>query len=377
MHRVVHGGRRGRTASFVVLAVLAVFLPCGLAEPAYSKAVRVLAFNVTANAAYEVHRNSSAVTTVAASPMGAIAVDLDVTAGHLVAFASNTDLQPPPPPIFTTLAISGSGCARATWLLSGDPTVVGYVVSFGTSSVATGQATQYGQSIDAGTVSTREVCALASGRYYFAVRAKNYAGMLSAYSSERAVDLATVAVLISWFDAQLEGGDVRLSWRVDADEVIRGYRVYRSDAESPEAPLSLDLLPSASTTFVDANVHNAATYTYMLGAVKDNGDEVRSVPVSVTTPGLTTAIEQNVPNPFNPATTIPFTLAAAAQVGLVVYDVRGARVATLFVGSLPEGRHEIDWSGLDDAGQPVSSGQYFYALTVGKRMLSNKMVLLK
>jgi len=201
--------------------------------------------------------------------------------------------------------------------------------------------------------------------------------MLSAYSSERAVDIVTVAVLISWFDAQLEGDGVRLSWRVDADEVVRGYRVYRSDAESPETPLSADLLPSDATTFVDANVHGAATYTYVLGAVKDNGDEVRSVPVSVTTPGLMMVLEQNVPNPFNPTTTIPFTLAAAGPVELVVYDVRGAHVATLFVGSLAEGRHEIDWSGLDDSGRPVSSGQYFYALTVGKQTRSNKMVLLK
>ena len=374
MHRVVHRGRRGRTASFVSLAV---FLPCGFAGPAYSKAVRILTFNAIASTAYEVRRNSTTVTTVGVSPAGSFAVDADASVGDLVTFAPNTDLQPPPPTIFSTLMSPGPGCARATWLPSGDPTVVGYVVSFGTLSVATGQATQYDHSINVGAVSTREVCTLGSGTYYFAVRTRNYAGMLSAYSSERAVEIGTVAVLISWFGAQLEGDGVRLSWRVDADEVIRGYRVYRSDAESPETPLSADLLPSVATTFVDATVRNAATYTYMLGAVKDNGDEVRSVPVSVTTPGLTTALEQNIPNPFNPTTTIPFTLAAAAQVGLVVYDVRGARVATLFVGSLAEGRHEIDWSGLDDAGQPVSSGQYFYALTVGKRMLSNKMVLLK
>ncbi len=374
MHRAVRPGRRGRALPF---AVLTVFLLGGLAEPAVAKTVRILAFNATANTAYEVQGNSTTVTTVAASPMGAVAVDLDATAGDLVAFVPNTDLQPPPPPVFTTLASPGPGCARATWLPSGDPTAVGYVVSFGRESVATGQASRYDQSIDAGAVSTREVCALAAGRYYFAVRTKNYAGMLSAYSSERAVDIISVAVLISWFDAQLDGEDVMLSWRVDADEVVRGYRVYRSDTESPEALLSPDLLPAGETRFVDATVHGAATYTYVLGAVKQNGDVVRSAPVSVTTPDLATCLEQNVPNPFNPTTTIPFTLAAAAQVELVVYDVRGSRVATLFDGSLAEGPHEIDWSGLDDAGRPVSSGPYFYALTVGKQTLSNKMVLLK
>ena len=374
MHRIVRYGRWGPRASFVVLAAA---LPCGLAGPAAGKAVRILAFNVAANTAYEVQRDFTAVTTVAASPAGTIAVDLNAPVGTLVAFAPNTDVQPPPPPIFTTLASPGPACARAAWLPSGDPTVVGYVVSFGTASVATGQASAYDHSMSAGAASFGEVCGLGSGKHYFAVRAKNYAGMLSAYSIERSVDMMTLAVLISWFDVQLEGGEIRLSWRVDADEVVRGYRVYRSDAQSPEVPLLADLLPFGATTFVDGNVRSAATYTYVLAAVKDNGDEVRSIPVSVTTPGLTTTLEQNVPNPFNPTTTIPFTLTAAAQVALVVYDVRGSHVATLFAGNLAEGRHEIDWSGQNDAGEPVSSGAYFYALTVGKNTFSNKMVLLK
>jgi hypothetical protein len=352
-------------------------LPCGLADLASAKAVRILNFNTTADAAYEVHRNATAVATVAASPTGSLAVDLSAAAGDRIVFAPNSDLQPPPPPLFTAVASVSPGCVRATWLPSGDPTVVGYVVSYGNASVAAGEATGYDQSINAGAVTAQDVCMLASGRYYFAVRTRNYAGMLSAFSPERMVDIATVAVLISWFDARLESGDVRLSWRVDADEVVRGYRVYRSDADSPEALLFPDLLASGASTFVDGDVHAAATYTYVLGAVKENGDEVRSVPVTVTTPGLTTTLEQNAPNPFNPTTTIPFTLAAAAHVALVIYDVRGSRVATLFAGNLSEGRHEVEWSGRDDSGQPVSSGSYFYALTVGKRTLSARMVLLK
>jgi flagellar hook assembly protein FlgD len=97
----------------------------------------------------------------------------------------------------------------------------------------------------------------------------------------------------------------------------------------------------------------------------------------VETPALTLALEQNLPNPFNPATTIPFVLEAASRVVLRVYDVRGALVATLYDGVLPEGRHTIGWDGRNDHGRTVSSGTYLYSLVAGNRHLSRKMLMVR
>jgi len=90
-----------------------------------------------------------------------------------------------------------------------------------------------------------------------------------------------------------------------------------------------------------------------------------------------TELSQNYPNPFNPRTSIPFTLARAGRVLLRVFDARGAHVATLFDGSLREGRHSLEWMGRNDQGQPVASGMYFYTLTTNGQTLSRKMLVLK
>lgn len=62
------------------------------------------------------------------------------------------------------------------------------------------------------------------------------------------------------------------------------------------------------------------------------------------------------PNPFNPATTISFTVAGAGPVDLVVHDVAGRLVRHLWSGGLAAGPQAIAWDGADDAGRPVGSG---------------------
>jgi hypothetical protein len=72
-----------------------------------------------------------------------------------------------------------------------------------------------------------------------------------------------------------------------------------------------------------------------------------------------------VPNPFNPATNLKFSLPADADVVLVLFDVSGRRVRSLVAGHLSAGPHAALWNGRDDAGRNVASGTYFARLTVG------------
>jgi len=88
-------------------------------------------------------------------------------------------------------------------------------------------------------------------------------------------------------------------------------------------------------------------------------------------------LEQNAPNPFNPSTTVGFSLAAAANVELSVYDITGRLVATLASGEFPAGSHAAVWDGRDIAGRETASGIYFYSLTMGETQERRKMVLLK
>lgn len=88
-------------------------------------------------------------------------------------------------------------------------------------------------------------------------------------------------------------------------------------------------------------------------------------------------ISQNYPNPFNTSTTIALSLPLPAYLGLSVNNVLGQRVATLGEGVLPPGIHSIRWSGLDDRGQPVSSGVYFFTIYSGESRSSLKMLLIR
>lgn len=85
----------------------------------------------------------------------------------------------------------------------------------------------------------------------------------------------------------------------------------------------------------------------------------------------------NYPNPFNPTTTIRYTLPEAQPVRLTVYNVLGAEVAVLVDGQQPAGRHEAAWNGRDASGKLVPSGLYLYRLETPGQTRSRKMVLLK
>ena len=76
------------------------------------------------------------------------------------------------------------------------------------------------------------------------------------------------------------------------------------------------------------------------------------------------ALGANYPNPFNPATVIPYQLAAAAEVRLEVFNLLGQRVATLVDGYQAAGAHTATWTATDATGQAVSAGVYLYRLTV-------------
>ena len=88
-------------------------------------------------------------------------------------------------------------------------------------------------------------------------------------------------------------------------------------------------------------------------------------------------LEQNFPNPFNPRTTISFTLGEPVSVDLSVYSVAGRRIATLLSGPQAAGRHEVTWQGRDDGGVDLASGLYFYRLDGGAVTITRRMVLLR
>ncbi len=86
----------------------------------------------------------------------------------------------------------------------------------------------------------------------------------------------------------------------------------------------------------------------------------------------------NYPNPFNPSTTIVFTIPEESNVEVIVYNIRGQKVKKVVKDLFEKGHHSVIWQGNDESGESVSSGVYLYKLNVnGKTESVNKCLLLK
>ncbi|RKZ15737.1 hypothetical protein DRQ53_08185, partial [bacterium] len=90
-----------------------------------------------------------------------------------------------------------------------------------------------------------------------------------------------------------------------------------------------------------------------------------------------TSLRPNVPNPFNPRTTVYFDVAKDGPVTVRVYSLNGRLVRTLVSRDMQAGKHEVIWNGVDDTGRSVASGTYLVQLVARDRTDSRSMVLLK
>ena len=101
-----------------------------------------------------------------------------------------------------------------------------------------------------------------------------------------------------------------------------------------------------------------------------SGDNVPQEPLPI--------ILSNYPNPFNPTTTISFSVTQTSSfVILEIYNLKGQKVKTLVQGEIPEGLQQVIWDGKDENDKPLSSGVYFYKLKTENKELTKKMLMLK
>lgn len=88
-------------------------------------------------------------------------------------------------------------------------------------------------------------------------------------------------------------------------------------------------------------------------------------------------LNQNLPNPFNPSTTIAYTIPARTRVKIEIFNILGQSVTTLVDETKPTGNYQIIWNGIDRQRAAVPSGIYLYRLQAGKNVQTRKMILLR
>jgi DNA-binding beta-propeller fold protein YncE len=191
------------------------------------------------------------------------------------------------------------------------------------------------------------------------------------------------ATQLKSFDAAVVDGAAVLRWETIVEAGMDGFRVVRADFDDGTyAPVATQLVPAAgqaegaSYEYRDESVRPNRTYWYKLQEVKEDGLGREFGPYSLIY-RLANGLEQNVPNPFNPTTSIKYSIAGDADVRLVIYDVAGREVRTLVDQHQRANVYRIVWDGINDQGDRVASGVYFYKLVAGTFTSTRKMMLLK
>jgi len=114
---------------------------------------------------------------------------------------------------------------------------------------------------------------------------------------------------------------------------------------------------------------------------RDTNDVINHVPVGIEEVGgpvpVSFNLDQNYPNPFNPTTEIRYQIADAGDFRLVIHNVLGQKIRTLANDFHSVGTYRVQWDGLDEYGNRVGSGIYFYTLRGNTINLTRKMIMLK
>jgi len=151
--------------------------------------------------------------------------------------------------------------------------------------------------------------------------------------------------------------------------------------------LDAEMFTTTETEWLFENLTNGVVYSAGIQAVYDLGmSDYMELNFEYLGTGAgnnlvtTTELLGNYPNPFNPTTTISFSVSDQQneQIELVIYNLKGQKVKTfsnLHITQSP--MQQVTWNGKDDSGNPVTSGVYFYKLKSGEIEISKKMLLLK
>jgi hypothetical protein len=176
---------------------------------------------------------------------------------------------------------------------------------------------------------------------------------------------------------------VLLNWTTATELNNQGFDIERST--SVQSWEKIGYVPGFGTTtesksysFFDQDV-TTGTYTYRLKQIDFDGTVNYSDAIEVIVDFTPDNFElsQNYPNPFNPSTTIEFQVPQASDVTIIIYDMLGQEVKSLFAGQIQAGNYSVEWDGLNNSGSKMSSGSYIYRMTAGEFIDTKEMILLK
>lgn len=179
------------------------------------------------------------------------------------------------------------------------------------------------------------------------------------------------------------------------DSYVEGEGIYVDDIDPVAFCERKDIVASAvQDTFHVIRPYETGDYAYQVIAFDSEGHESRASNMvfhsvldltdDQLVPNHATALRRNYPNPFNPSTTISFSIGESEADGsgkirvvMDIFDAEGRKVASVLDESLPAGEYTTRWNGRGERGTPLASGVYFIRLGAGDVVLAKKIILLR
>lgn len=192
-----------------------------------------------------------------------------------------------------------------------------------------------------------------------------------------------------------DGGMVQMSlnggsWTQITPQGGYPYQIYNNNASpfAANTPVYSGDFSWTEAIFELGNISGTAQFRWVFGSdgyVGGEGWYIDDVQIAGVVPNCdeivpelpALALFDNYPNPFNPETTLSFSLPSSQSVRLDIFNLKGQLVKTLVNSDLASGVHRLVWDGKDARNQLVASGVYYYRLTAANDQLTKKMLLLK
>jgi len=205
----------------------------------------------------------------------------------------------------------------------------------------------------------------------------------------------TLPVELSSFTATINAHNkVLLTWVTQSEDNCLGYHIFRNSSDALDSAIDLQNLVQATNTsqqqvyiFEDAELQEDGIWYYWLQSLDMDGSNAFFGPISIAYSGdggnnnpgvpLVTKLLDAYPNPFNPSTTIRYSILTPGELSLEIFNTRGQKVKCFTVTHSQPGYYELNWDGKDSSGQQTASGVYLYRMSIGSYHSVKRMVLSK
>ncbi len=211
------------------------------------------------------------------------------------------------------------------------------------------------------------------------------------------INIIDILIIVAHFDDSPTSNsrfDINRDGKIDLEDIISVIKRIEDNQNADAPTITKHDLPTSKIKLTDNTILSEIEIALLLSfyekieELSDDTTQIKIVkrfldkllmPVKVP---MKTKLHANYPNPFNPDTWIPYQLAEDSNLTIRIYDSSGKTVRTFHIGLQKSGYYitrdkATYWNGLNEAGEKVASGVYYYELTTPKFRQSRKLVVIK